>query len=118
MGEWMYRSTFSLPQYHMHGREWSASRSRRFAPRKETTLPIEVGGVEWSDPQNHSGQLGEEKKLLILSGLNSRPFGRPATASHAITTARSLSLLWKRIGIFLVLLLKTAWHSHTPSDVG
>jgi hypothetical protein len=56
------------------GGGWSASRSCRFTPGERDRYLVDrrLGG-----PQSRSGR-DEEKKILILPGLELRPLGRPA----------------------------------------
>jgi hypothetical protein len=69
MGEWMYRSTFSLTSA-LAGGDWSASRPGVFTPHTHW-----IGG--WVDPRAGLDDV-EERKFLTLPGLELRPLGRPA----------------------------------------
>jgi hypothetical protein len=56
------------------GGEWSASRPGRYNPGKRAPGTHWIGG--WVEPK--AGLNNVNRKFLILSGLDLRPFGRPA----------------------------------------
>jgi hypothetical protein len=93
MGEWMYRSTFFFISA-LIGGGWSASCPRRFTPRGKSpryTLDRKLGG-----PQSRSGSCGS-RKIFLLSGLELRPFGRPACSQSQSRQRRKLSWSTKRL---------------------
>jgi hypothetical protein len=68
VGEWRYNPTHSLTSAADRG-EGSSSRPGRFTPRREPRYPLNrrLGG-----PQSRSGNLGEEKNLFPVLGIEPR----------------------------------------------
>jgi hypothetical protein len=87
IGEWMYRPNIFLTSA-LVGVEWSASRTGHFTPGERDPGAHWIGG--WVDPRASVDDM-EERKFLILLGLELWPLGRPA---------RSQLLYWLRYPSF------------------
>jgi hypothetical protein len=55
--------------------EWSASGHGSFTPRKQSPVPVYIGG--WVSPRTGMEDV-EKIQFLTLPGLELRPLGRPA----------------------------------------
>jgi hypothetical protein len=71
----MYRPTYFLTST-LAGGEWSASRPYRFTPGERALGTQWIGG--WVDPRAGLDDV-ENRKFLILPGLELRTLGRPAS---------------------------------------
>jgi hypothetical protein len=91
MGEWMYRSTFSLTLA-LAGGEWSASRPGRFTPGERAPRTHWIGG--WVDDM-------EKRKFLILPALELRPSVIQPVASRYTMLSWLLSNLTQCKTVFI-----------------
>jgi hypothetical protein len=84
MGEWKYRSTFSLMTSALAGGDWSISRPGRFTPVERASGTHWIGG--WVGPRASLEDV-KNRKFLTLPGLEHRPLGRP-TRSQSLYRLR------------------------------